>query len=503
MIASHRLAACAAPLVLALLAGCSVGPNYHAPELPVPASYGEPAAVAAPGTTVDPGRWWDRFDDAELSSLVTRALKGNPSVQIAAVRIREARLQEAIARSAGKPTVNANAGVNSVKFSKNAGFATLAQAFGGGGGGGGGSSGGSGSSGIALPGDSITTFSVGFDASWEIDVFGGVRRSVEAARAQTDAAVWNGRDAQVMIAAEVAQTYWALRLDKTQIQVIEDEIARQNRALQIAGNTAKVGLVPPIDVTRQRAQITSNEARLQPLRADIDQRIHALATLLGLAPSAISPEFAAAKLPPEGSVPVVPPGLPSDLLRRRPDIRAAERNLAGATAEIGVAVADLYPRFSLTGMAQLISTSLSTLFQGDSVQLTGNGAAQFPLLDWGRRRATVRVREAQRDEAYLQYRQTVLGALRDVEDALAQLSAEQQRHEVLTRAVNDAAVSVHAVDAQYRTGLVAQDSLLNTQTQLLQAREQLAQSDAQLRQMTIALFKALGGGWSEETPARS
>jgi NodT family efflux transporter outer membrane factor (OMF) lipoprotein len=499
LIACHRIAAFAAVSLAASLAGCTVGPNYRAPDLPIPAKYGEPVTAAVPGAGVDPGRWWDRFDDAELSSLVSRALKDNPDVRIAAVRIREARLQEAIARSAGKPTVNANAGVDSVKFSKNAGFATLAQAFSGGGG----ASGGAGSSGIALPGDSISTFSVGFDASWEIDVFGGVRRSVESARAQTDAAVWNGRDAQVMIAAEVAQTYWALRLDQTQIEVISDEIAREGRALEIAGNTAKVGLVPPINVTRQRAQITSNQARLQPLRADIDQRIHALAILIGLPPSAIAGEFAADKLPPEAGVPVVPAGLPSDLLRRRPDIRAAERNLAGATAEIGVAVADLYPRFSLTGMAQLISTSLGTLFQGNSVQLTGNGAAQFPLLDWGRRHTTVRVREAQRDEAYLQYRRTVLGALRDVEDALAQLSAEQQRHEALAHAVNDASISVHAVDAQYRTGLVAQDSLLNTQTQLLQAREQLAQSDAQLRQMTIGLFKALGGGWSEGEPTRS
>ena len=329
-------------------------------------------------------------------------------------------------------------------------------------------------------------------------MFGGDRRSVEAARARTDAAVWNERDARVMIAAEIAQTYWALRLDQQQIQVVQDEIARQSRALEIAGNTAKVGLVPPINVTRQRAQITSNQARLQPLSADIDQRIHALAILIGQPPSAISAEFAVASLPPVQPLADVPPGLPSDLLRRRPDIRAAERNLAAATADIGVAVADLYPRFTLTGMAQLISTSLANLFTGNSLQLTGTGAAQFPLLDWGRRRNTVKLRRAQADEAYLQYRQTVLGALRDVEDALAQIAAEKERHEALTRAVNDATVSVHAVDAQYRAGLVAQDSLLNTQTQLLQAREQLAQSDGQLRVMTAALFKALGGGWSGE-----
>ena len=485
-----------------LAAGCTVGPSYHAPDLPVPPAYGEPAAT---GAAADPATWWDRFGDAQLTSLVTRALRDNPSVQIAGIRIREARQQEIIARSAGLPQVNADANANHVKFSKNAGFSSLASLFGGGGAGGGqggASAGGQGggapsSSGIALPGNGITTYSVGFDASWEVDVFGGVRRSVEAARARTDAAVWNERDARVMIAAEIAQTYWQLRLDQAQITVVRDEIARQSRALQIAQNTAKVGLVPPIDVTRQRGQITSNQARLQPLSADIDQRIHALAILIGQPPSSIASEFAVETLPPVQPLAEVPPGLPSDLLRRRPDIRAAERNLAAATADIGVAVADLYPRFSLTGMAQLISTSLSTLFQGDSLQLTAAGAAQFPLLDWGQRRGTVRLRRAQAEEAYQQYRQTVLGALRDVEDALAQLAAERQRHVSLVQAVNDATVSVHAVDAQYRTGLVAQDSLLNAETQLLQAREQLAGSDAQLRVMTAALFKALGGGWSE------
>ena len=494
MIRTRRLTALA---VLVAVTGCTVGPNYHAPAMPVPPAYGEPVAKA---TVAEPADWWTRFGDTELTSLVERALKDGPTVQIAAVRIREARLQEAIARSQGKPTVNASADVNHIQFSKNAGLSSLTSLFGGGGGGSGGASG-SNAGGIALPGSGITTYAVGFDASWEIDVFGGVRRGVEAARARTDAAVWNARDAGVMIAAEIAQAYWALRLDQVQIQVIGEEIERQSRALQIAGHSAQVGLVPPIDVTRQRGQITSNQARVQPLRADIDQRIHALSILLGQPPSALAAEFRVETLPVLGAAPAVPAGLPSDLLRRRPDVRAAERNLAAATADIGVAVADLYPRFSLTGMAQLISTSLSTLFEGDSLQLTGTGAAQFPLLDWGRRRATVHVREAQRDEAYLQYRVTVLGALRDVEDALAQLAAEQQRHVALTQAVNDVAVSVHAVEAQYRTGLVAQDSLLNTQTQLLSAREQVAQSDAQLRMMTAALYKALGGGWSEEKPA--
>lgn len=474
---------------IALLAGaCTVGPDYHAPELPVPAAFVEPQ-VGVPGANVDPAHWWSAFGDPRLDSLVERALKGNPDIAVAASRVRQARLQEIVARASGKPTVDATANASHVEFSKNAGFSSLARLF----------SGGSGSTGgIALPGSGITTYAVGFDASWEIDLFGGDRRGVEAAVARTDAAIWTRRDAAVTLAAEVAQAYFALRLDQDQIAIVEQEITRQRRALEIAGNVAKVGLVPQVDVTRQRGTLTSLEARLEPIRADMRMRIHALGILIGESPEMLDGELAAAGAS-LANLPVVPAGLPSDLLRRRPDVRAAERQLAAATADIGVAVADLYPKFSLTGAGQLLSTALGNLFSGDSLQLTASGAASFPLLDWGRRKATIRIRQEQRDEAYAQYRATVLRALRDVEDPLARLDAERRRNAALRLAAADAAATAHSVEAQYRTGFVAQDSLLNAETQVLSAREQVAGSDAQLRQDTAALFKAIGGGWSEAT----
>lgn len=479
------------PLLAAALAGCTVGPNYTKPETSVPAAYAGPVAS---GSTVDPATWWNAFGDPQLTGLVERALKDNPDIRIAASRVRQARLQIIAARSQGLPQVNADADVNHVEFSKNAGFASLAQLFSGGGGT---SAGGStATSGVALPGSGITTFAAGFDASWELDVFGGVRRGVQAARARTEAAEWNRRDAAVMLAAEVAQVYFSLRLDQVQAQVITDELVRQRRALQIAGDVASVGLVPTINVTRQRGQLNATQARLAPIEADVAVRIHALGILLGVQPEALLPELTKAEQVPMG-IPAVPAGLPSDLLRRRPDIRAAERQVAASNADIGVAVADMYPKFNLTGMAQLISTTLSTLFEGNSLQLTGTAMAQFPLLDFGRRRATVESRREDRTQALVTYRATVLGALRDVEDALAQLQAERDRHAVLQRAVDDQQRSASAIEAQYRTGFVAQDSLLNAQTDVLSAREQLAASDAQLRQQTAALFKAIGGGWSE------
>ena len=485
----------------AVLTGCTVGPDYHpADPVAVPARFAGPQPA---GAGVDVTQWWRVFGDPQLDGLIARALRDSPDIGIAAARVRQARTQEINARSAGGPQVNASANATHVEFSKNAGFASLARLFGGGGGGGaggggsaGGAGGGASSGGIALPGSGITTYAAGFDASWELDVFGGVRRGVQAATARTEAAEWNRRDAAVMIAGEVAQAYLAMRTDQAQVAVIEAELARQRGALGIAGDVARVGLVPPIDVTRQRGQITSTEARLAPIRADIDIRRHALAILLAQPPAALDAELATPGivLPP---APAIPPGLPSDLLKRRPDVRAAERNVAAASAEIGVATADLYPHFSLTGMAQLISTALSNLLSRDSLQLTGTGGVQLPLFDGGRRRSTVTLREAQRDEALLQYQGAVLQALRDVEDTLSQIAAERLRNQTLARAVNDAAASERAIGAQYRTGFVAQDALLNAQAQSLSAKEQLALSDAALRQQTVALFKALGGGWSD------
>ncbi|KQM63800.1 Fis family transcriptional regulator [Sphingomonas sp. Leaf17] len=472
------------------LAACTVGPTYRPPEAGVPSAFAEPRAPA--GASVDPATWWRAFGDPTLDTLVRRALADNPDMGIAASRVRQARVEEIAAGAIGKPVVNASANASHIEFSKNAGFSQLARAFSGGG-----DTGGSGSTtGIALPGSGITTFAAGFDASWELDLFGGGRRQVEAARARTEAAEWSRRDAAVTLAAEVAQAYFALRFDQAQVAIVEAELANQRRAQAIAGNIAKVGLVPQIDVTRQRGRITTTEARLEPIRADARVRMHALAILVGSAPDALTGTLST---PPAvfPVAPAIPAGLPSDLLRRRPDIRAAERRLAASSADIGIAVADLYPKFSLTGIAQLISTSLASLFAWDSLQLTGSGAVSFPLLDWGRRKVTVEGRKEAAEQAYLTYQSTVLGALRDVEDPLAQIDAERRRRAALERALADAVSSAKATEAQYRTGFVAQDSLLIAQTDVLTAREQIAASDAQLRQMTVALFKAIGGGWSE------
>lgn len=469
-----------------VLAGCTVGPNYQRPDLALPTAYAR--ADEAPGSGVDPATWWTAFGDPRLTALIEKGLAGNPDIAIAASRVRQARLQEIVARAAGKPALNASAQASRVEFSKNAGFASLARLFSNGNG--------TGGTGVAAPGSGISTVAVGFDASWELDLFGGDRRGVEAARARGEGALWSARDAAITLAAEIADAYFALRLDQEQIAIIGRQAADQRRGLEIAGNIAKAGLTPNIDVVRQRGSLSATLARLEPLKADVEVRIHALGILTGQAPEALIAELSA---PGQalGSPPLVPAGLPSDLLRRRPDVRAAERELAASTADIGVAVSNLYPKFSLTGAAQLLSSSLANLVSGDSVQANAAASATFPILDWGRRRANVGLAKEAREQAYQAYQATVLRALRDVEDPLSRIDAERRRNAVLHQALADAERTARAIEAQYRTGFVAQDSLLNAQVQVLTAREQLAASDALLRQQTAALFKAIGGGWSE------
>ncbi|QXQ07149.1 efflux transporter outer membrane subunit [Sphingosinicellaceae bacterium] len=486
-----------AGILLALLASaCTVGPDYAPPALPTPPAYGEPQSTDT--RPFDIARWWQGFGDPELNRLIAIALADSLDIQTAASRIRQARTDVRIARAEGLPTVDAMAGDNYIKLSKNAGISSLASQFGGGASGGGAAGGGSSGSGggIALPGGGINTFSLGFDATWELDLFGGVRRGIEGAVARVDAAVWNARDAQVTLTSEVADAYLQLRLAQNRELVAKAEIARQTRSLDLLVKTATVGLVPESNLLQQRTQLAAAQATLPQILTEEHVQMHALSVLLAKAPDTLTAELSQRRVDPPVP-PVIPPGLPSELLRRRPDIRAAERNLAGATADIGVAVADLYPKLSLTGAAELLSSSLSKLFTADSIQITGGAALSFPLLDWGRRKATVRARREAATQAYLDYQRTVLAALRDVDDALVRIATEQQRVAVLTAGVVDAERSVHAVQARYVSGLENLTAVLDAQQALLQTRDTLAQSDGALRRDTVSLYKALGGGWSD------
>ncbi|MFM9827938.1 MAG: efflux transporter outer membrane subunit [Sphingomonas sp.] len=487
-----------------VLAGCTVGPNYVAPTVALPAQFAHAPATVSGDDSVEVAQWWKSFHDPQLDSLIATGLADNPDIAIAASRVRQARLQEIVARAAGRPNVGADTSASRVDFSRNAGFSSLARQFSGGAN----SGAGSGNGGIALPGGGITTYAIGFDASWELDLFGGARRGTESARALTEAAEWTRRDAAVTLVTEIADAYRALRVDQTQIAIVGAEIAKQERLVEIAANTAAAGLAPGIDAVRARGEVAASRARIEPYRIDVDLRIHALGILTGREPEALAAVLSVpVTLPPQiaGDVktplPVVPVGLPADVLRRRPDVRAAERRLAAATADIGVAVADLYPKLNLTSLVEVLSSSLGNLFSGNSFQFVGTGAVKFPLIDWGRGKARVGLSKEVREQDYVRYQAAVLGALRDVADPLAALTAERRRNAVLRQALNDAKQLARVAASRQKAGVAAQDVVLAADVRVLAARELVIDSEGRLFQLTGALFKAIGGGWSEEPSA--
>ncbi len=489
---------------LLLIAGCTVGPNYKEPTPETPAAFAGPQPIQPEGA-VDLAHWWEAFNDPELTRLIVIGLVNAPDLQTAASRVREARLAVVQARARGLPTIDASGKAEYIKVKRIGGSDVedlIQQVTGNQNQAGGGAAGGVGGTDQSIPTD-YHTFSAGFDSSWELDLFGGVRRGVEAARAQTVAAEWDARDARVSLAAEIASDYLSMRGYQEQARIAQAEADRQGRSLTILAHTAQVGLVPQGNAIRQRTQLAQARAQIAPLEGQARTQMHAIGVLVGEQPEALIDELTIARdLTPVP--PVVPPGLPIDLIRRRPDVRAAERRLAAATAQIGVAVADLYPKISLTAMPQLAASWLGGFFLGKTFQLSAAGQASFPILDFGRRRAQVDINREEREQAYITWRQTVLGALRDVEDALVRVDAEQRSNVELRSGVADARRSVATVQAQFQVGLIDYTPVLDGQQTLLQTQNSLAQSDVRLRQDVASLYKALGGGWSEQDapPAR-
>jgi NodT family efflux transporter outer membrane factor (OMF) lipoprotein len=473
-------------LLVLTLAGCTVGPSYKPPTVAVPSTFS--AGTAA--TSARDADWWKAFNDPILTALLNRALVENPDVQEAVSRIRLARQQERIERGSHGPQINASAQAATTRLSKNALPSAFANLF---------SNPGqsSSSAGLGLPGETFTTYQTGFDASWELDLFGGQRRSNEAARARTEAAIWSGRDAEVMLTAEVANTYQQYRALQRRIALADETLATQRAALEFIQVRSRNGLVSDSDERRQERELEQNAAQREDLAAQANIHVHALAALLGMSPTGLEGELSVGS-PPDAPNPVeVPPGLPSDLLQRRPDLRAAERQVAAATADVGVATADLYPKFSLTGAVQLASRSLSTILEGDSLQDNGGGRLSLPLLNRARLHANVQVRQEQVDQAVLEYRKAVLSALRDVEDSLSRLEAQRRKLDQLRAAALAAQDEADTATVRYHNGLTpAGDMLAARQTWQL-ARDAQIQAETDAVQDTVALYKALGGGWDE------
>lgn len=469
------------PLCLALaLAGCTVGPAYHPPQVALPAQF-SPTAIDDAG---DLAQWWHGWNDAELDRLVARGLAQNLDLAQAAARVREARWQVTIAGAAGKPQLSAEGNASRTRLSRNSSIGSIA-------------SGPAGLAGAGLPGSDFSSFRTGFDAAWEIDLFGGTKRAVEAAEARAEAAEWNRRDAQVVLIAEIADRYLQYRAVQARIAIADADLAAATELRDVIAARTAAGLNNTLDLRRQEQAVAGASAARVALDAERDVLLHALALLLGGAPDLLSHELADAP-PAAAAPPAIVPGLPSELLKRRPDIRAAERRLAAASADIGVAMADRLPKLNLTGAADLVSTALARLISGDSAQLSLAAGLTAPLLDGGRGRATVRLREEAYREAELGWRGTVHAALRDVADALSRQTADRGRLSALAAADAAARDALDTSRARYRAGLTPFLDLLTAQTGSLAAADALAQARATRDRDVVALFKALGGGWQED-----
>jgi NodT family efflux transporter outer membrane factor (OMF) lipoprotein len=467
------------------VAGCTVGPDYRPPPTPMPAQFAEASAVQAEPAAI--AAWWKGVGDPELDTLVARALAANPDMDIAASRVRSARFVEILAGAPYWPTVAANAAADRTRLSSNeTGLGTGANP----------ASPGGVPAALGLPGTTFSTFQLGFDAAWQLDFFGRTRRSVEAAKADTTAQVWGMRDTEVSLAAEVAGTYLALRFTDERTRIALSDLARLQQTLHLLEVRAGGGLSSQLDVRQQEAEVAKTAAGIPRLEAQARAQAHALAVLLGESPEEFRLDLPADTVPPAPQA--VPVGLPSELLRRRPDIRQAERTLAAATALIGVAVADLYPQFSLTASPALASRALHNLVSSDSIGYALGASVLWPIFNGGQTRANIAIANENQRQALTAYRKTVLTALKEVDDALSTFTHDQERVVRLEQSATSAASAEQLAREQYEGGLVDFSRVLSAEGMHLSADDDLIQGRAAISLDWVALYKALGGGWRED-----
>jgi outer membrane protein, multidrug efflux system len=473
-----------------LLAACKVGPNFTEPHETVPKQFagaGETGA-GAPAILADAepnSFWWQQFHDTELDALESRAVSGNLNLQAAYLRIVEARMQVMAARAQGLPSLNASASYSREQLGLK-GIVKSQHVD---------TSGSSAEQGLISTLEKPSNlYQLGFDASWELDLFGKVRRSVEAADANRSGAENARNDLRVSLQAEVAQDYLQLRAAQLLRKVTRQQIAAQQDVFDLTQNRQQHGLAGAAESESASAQLAALQGELPPYEATIRASRHALAVLLGALPESLDQELADdADFPslPES----VPVGLPSQLARRRPDIRQSEDALHAATAQVGVAVASLFPDISLTGTLGLRNLSPGYLLDWDSHFYTFGPSVSIPIFHGGALVANVRLSKAEAAEAALAYRNTVLRALQEVEDGLDSLHQDAARVSALAQAVAADQRALQLNMDSYRHGLITYISALTIQIQLIQAQQQWTQ--ALLTQSTdlVKLYKALGGGW--------
>ncbi len=457
-------------LMMVLLAGCAtVGPEYVPPEIKAPATWHTELKDGMTAEATDPqtlARWWTIFDDPVLSDLIDRSVTGNLDLKQAGARVREARARRGISQADQFPTLDASGSVTKKRSSQSTGT-----------------------------GRETKLYMTGFDAGWEIDIFGGVWRSVEAADADLEASQADLRDVLVSLTAEVALNYVEARTFQTRLAVAQGNLKAQQKTFDLIESRYQAGLSDELPVQQARYNLESTRSQIPTLRTGLEAAKNRLAVLVGQAPGSVHAQLAGHR-----PVPVTPPavavGVPAETLRRRPDIRKAEHELAAQTARIGVATADLYPKFRLAGSIGLESIRSADLFKSASRFWGFGPSVSWNIFDAGAIRREIEVQSALQEQYLIAYEAAVLGALEEVENTLTTYAEEQLRREGLLEAVDAAQQAVQLSQDKYKAGLVDFSNVLDAQRSLLSFQDQLAQSNGAVTSNLITLYKALGGGWT-------
>ena len=461
----------------AALAGCTLGPDFHEPQTDNPAAWGgEPSDVGSVtyGGPVDE-HWWESFGDPELSSLVDRLSRQNIDLATALERVRQAQAETDVAASQGLPHLDAGSQYTRTLQSPN-GFISLLQ---------------------PAPGATLgyDLWANSLQSSWELDLFGRVRRTVEAERANTEAAIEARHAIALRAIADLAQDYMELRGAQAREAINRRNLALADHDLGLVRDQFANGVATTLDVANAEAQQATIAAELPPLREAAAGLINAIGFLLSEPPRALQGELTPVVAPPLVP-PSVPVGLPSTLLRRRPDIREAEARLHAATAETGVAIASFFPDISLTGQVGLEGLQLANAFSMPDLAATVGPTISLPIFEGGRLRGNLRLRRSQQREAALDYRDAVLSAWQDVDNALTAYAQAQERHDLVAKAVEKNQEALAAAQQSYVQGATDFLNVIAAESALLQNEDDLAQSETEIETDLVGLYKALGGGWT-------
>ncbi len=466
----------AVTLVLAcgLLGACTVGPDYVEPEPVTPDAWHLELTRGLSDGQADFQTWWTGLDDPGLTSIVTRAIENNLDLRQSVARVLQARARLGVAKGQRVPNVDSIGGYQRQRLSENLiDDPTLGQ----------------------LLGEETDLFSLGVDASWELDLWGRVRRSVQSAAATYEASVENYRDVLVTLLADVASTYVELRTTQQRLAYALKNAELQRGAVSLTADRRSAGLVGDLDVRQAELNLARTESVIPAYRAGEAFALHRLSVLSGELPGTLYAEYA----PPQ-AIPTPPAtvevGLPTNLLRQRPDIRRAERRLAAQSERIGVVTADLYPRFSISGSFTIDSARTANWFSWASRGFGIGPTFRWNLFNGGRVRSRIQSEEAATEAALARYEQSVLSGYEEVENALVAFVQERERADALQRSVTAASESVRLVDELYRLGLTDFQNVLVTQRILFEEEDKLADSRGNVAQNLIRIYRSVGGGWA-------